>query len=132
MSKDGARASRQSESLQQQLAALATQFGDIAAAIECGPAESLDFARDSTLSGSRRAETALADAFAKTRDACRAAAIRSSEAQPLLRNLTTALEAWRTVWPRLGQQREFRQAVVREARMWQHRFQELARSTVRS
>ena len=46
--------------------------------------------------------------------------------QELLRNVSTAAQTWGQVWPRLGQQQEFRLAVAREARMWAKRFHELA------
>ena len=29
-----------------------------------------------------------------------------------------ALETWQRVWPRMGSQREFRAAVIRESRLW--------------
>jgi len=115
MSKDGARESQQVEPLEQQLAAIAAQFAEIAAAIERG-----------------RSDKGVAEAFTQIQNACGTAGKRSSGSQTLLANMTTAVETWRTVWPRLGHQREFRQAVVREANMWARRFEELAKSTARS
>ncbi|MBI3996635.1 MAG: hypothetical protein HY352_03145 [Candidatus Omnitrophica bacterium] len=50
---------------------------------------------------------------------------QAGAAQELLRNVSTAVQTWEQVWPRLGQQPEFRLAVAREARMWAKRFQEL-------
>ena len=35
--------------------------------------------------------------------------------------LSTVLEAWQQVWPRLSAQRDFRLAVAREARLWAKR-----------
>lgn len=57
-----------------------------------------------------------------------AAASRSSPSgvRTLLTNVQTALETWATVWPRLGAQREFRQAVTREARLWEKKLRTLA------
>lgn len=43
----------------------------------------------------------------------------------LVSNISTAIQTWEQVWPRLGGQPEFRLAVAREARMWAKRFQEL-------
>ena len=49
----------------------------------------------------------------------RAASARSAgDAQHRLSNVQQALETWQRVWPRLGSQREFRAAVIREARLW--------------
>ena len=42
----------------------------------------------------------------------------SPELKPLLSHLSTVLQTWQDVWPRLGGQREFRAAVAREARRW--------------
>lgn len=90
---------------------IAEEFGRIAAAIEA-----------------RQPDTVVADALNTTHALCAAAAsgARSAEARELLTNVQTALETWRTVWPRLGAQREFRQAVAREADLWSRRLQALA------
>lgn len=49
--------------------------------------------------------------------------LNGQEAQRrLLAHLTTVLQTWRDVWPRLGTQREFRLAVAREARLWAQRL----------
>jgi len=39
-----------------------------------------------------------------------------------LAQVQTAADTWQKVWPRLGSQREFRQAVAREARLWSQRL----------
>ena len=44
-------------------------------------------------------------------------------------NVARALETWRMVWPRLGRQSEFRQAVIREANLWGRRLKAMADKT---
>ena len=51
----------------------------------------------------------------------------TGELHALLRNLQTALQTWQQVWPRLSGQREFRQAVGREAGLWSKRLTALAK-----
>jgi hypothetical protein len=57
---------------------------------------------------------------------------RSTECRAALAQLSTALEAWRTVWPRLGTDHEFRAAVVRECGMWARRLRALAKAAAPS
>lgn len=47
---------------------------------------------------------------------------QTPEIREWLPKLCTVVETWQGVWPRLGQQLEFRMAVVREARSWSRRF----------
>ncbi|MBI4342246.1 MAG: hypothetical protein HY599_02640 [Candidatus Omnitrophica bacterium] len=51
-----------------------------------------------------------------------AAALPDGDARRRLANVQQALETWQRVWPRLGTQRDFRAAVVREARLWAKTF----------
>ena len=63
---------------------------------------------------------------------CDAAATRASSREDLARVLTnvkTAVETWQNVWPRLGQDKEFRLAVAREARLWAKRLSELLQTS---
>lgn len=60
---------------------------------------------------------------------CRQPAGRVGQAEMLLSNLATALQAWRQVWPRMGTDREFRLAVAREARRWSTQLQAFAAHT---
>ena len=53
----------------------------------------------------------------------------STETRTLAAQLTTALQTWRTVWPRMGSQREFRSAVAREAVQWAKRLSPAAPKT---
>lgn len=50
----------------------------------------------------------------------------TAQARTVLTNVQTALETWQTVWPRLGAQQEFRQAVAREAHFWARKLGGLA------
>ena len=51
----------------------------------------------------------------------------TAEVTSLLPQLKTALSTWQQVWPRLGAQGEFRQAVAREAGLWSRRLEALAK-----
>lgn len=91
---------------------LSSEFSAIAASIEA-----------------RQAEAAVTDALA-TAQATAQAVARSrgpTEVTALAANLSTALQTWGSVWPRLGQRAEFRQAVLREATMWSKRLVALAK-----
>ena len=76
----------------------------------------------------RSTEAEVSQQIRLVRSVCERAAVHApgTEAGRLLSNVQQALETWRTVWPRLGAQQEFRAAVVREARLWAKRFQEAA------
>ena len=91
---------------------LEAQFGRIADAIE-----------------GREPDTIVTEAFKTTRALCADAAshTRAGQLRVLFTNVQTALETWQTVWPRLGRQREFRQAVAREANLWARKLGALAR-----
>ena len=67
--------------------------------------------------------------LAETQTLCERAADvpHEAEVRNLLPNLKTAVMTWRQVWPRLGEQREFRQAVLREAGLWARRLDAMAR-----
>lgn len=61
--------------------------------------------------------------FHKARAACReASASAVTDLRHMLNNVQQALVAWEDVWPRLGSQAPFRQAVIREARAWAKQF----------
>lgn len=66
----------------------------------------------------------IADATAQ----CRRIAAEAPDAaqQAILGNMATVFDTWQSVWPRLGAQPEFRQAVEREARLWAKRLPTLA------
>ena len=73
----------------------------------------------------RREDAALLKCFEDAQMSCAQAAegeAPSSQDKHLLANVQTALLTWRTVWPRLGAQPEFRAAVSREAHAWSKRF----------
>ena len=53
-----------------------------------------------------------------------------AEARQLFANLATAVEAWRSNWPRLGRQQDFRAAVTREAGQWARKLERLAQQTL--
>lgn len=60
----------------------------------------------------------------ETETFCEWASISSQgDTAALFGNLKQALATWRQVWPRMGSQQEFRQAVAREAAMWSKRLQ---------
>ena len=85
------------------------------------------FARIASCIHEDQPDSVLRAACEETETLCTAAAPESpGEVGPLLINVTTALQTWRQVWPRLGQQREFRLAVAREAALWSKRLQEFA------
>ena len=72
-----------------------------------------------------RDDAGLPPLLAQARVLCEQAAA-SAKAVPELANLQQALTTWETVWPRLGVQPEFRQAVAREARLWAKRLADCA------
>lgn len=90
---------------------LSSQFAAIAAAID-----------------GHGTDAAVTEALHTTRTATRTMAQSRAPAgvTSLAANLSTALDAWESVWPRLGQRAEFRQAVIREATMWSKRLAALA------
>ena len=95
------------------LAQLAERFGAIATCVD-----------------GRRGDAAVSTAIEEAAACCQAATEgRGDEVRALLTNLTTALQTWREVWPRMGKQSEFRLAVAREAGLWSKRLQEHARQT---
>ncbi|MBI3321102.1 MAG: hypothetical protein HYZ91_02405 [Candidatus Omnitrophica bacterium] len=77
----------------------------------------------------RQPEAAMIERLATLERLCAApvAQERNGAATPWLANVKTVLETWRQVWPRLGQDEEFRLAVAREARLWSKRLASLAR-----
>ena len=92
-------------------AALETQFQRIADAIEQRVSDRLVTETLET------AQALCAEATAHAPDAA---------ARTLFTNVHTALETWQAVWPRLGAQKEFRQAVAREAGLWARKLGELS------
>ena len=92
------------------MAHLADEFGRLAASIE-----------------GRQSADAIIEIVRATQAACATASrTLSGDVGALLTNVQTALETWATVWPRLGSQPEFRQAVTREARLWANKLHALA------
>ena len=100
-----------SETPQRRLVQLAAQFGRITASIEA-----------------RQPDRIVTDEMRTTQALCAAAApgAPSAETSTLLTNVQTALETWRTVWPRMSGRAEFRRAVTRETALWAKKFQALA------
>ncbi|PIQ83755.1 MAG: hypothetical protein COV75_05785 [Candidatus Omnitrophica bacterium CG11_big_fil_rev_8_21_14_0_20_63_9] len=75
----------------------------------------------------RHDDGAVGTLLQQAQDTCQRAAEQAvGETKAYLVNVGTALQTWQQVWPRLGEQPEFRQAVGREARLWAKRFTELA------
>lgn len=72
----------------------------------------------------RRSDDEVLRALSDAQSVCDqlAAAEGSATTTQLLQNVKTVFETWRQVWPRLGSQHEFRQAVAREARLWAKRL----------
>ena len=80
----------------------------------------------------RKPDAALMKALEETRTLCAWVAPESSGTiRTLLTNVQTALSTWQQVWPRMGSQREFRQAVAREANLWSRRLQALVKGCSR-
>ena len=85
------------------------------------------FARIADHAGGRAGE--VTQALADGRQACQTAAgdqAVDADTRQLFANLATAVEAWQSVWPRLGGQGEFRAAVIREAGQWARKLELLA------
>lgn len=77
---------------------------------------------------SRAATPRFQDAVQQTQDLCAWAAPEAPpEERALLTNLQTALATWHDVWPRLGRQPEFQQAVAREAQRWARHLRDRSR-----
>ena len=98
---------------QQQLSRIASNFAEIASCVTKGaPAAK------------------VTDVLEQTRALCERAVVGDDAADitSLLPNLRTALETWQQVWPRLGKQKEFRQAVAREADLWSRRLEALVKN----
>jgi len=87
-----------------------------------------NFSRISSEIHERRPAEAVTDLLKETEAFCDWAAPeeRAAELKALLPQLKTALETWRTVWPRMEQREEFRLAVAREAALWAKRLTALA------
>lgn len=70
---------------------------------------------------------AIEKLLARLRTDCESAAAGagSKAAKETLAHVQQALDTWKSVWPRLGAQKEFRAAVVREARAWSNRLKDL-------
>lgn len=68
----------------------------------------------------RQSDRLVTETFETARTLCAEAVAHApaGASRTLLTNVQTALETWHTVWPRLGAQKEFRQAVAREAALW--------------
>jgi len=77
----------------------------------------------------REPDADLLERFQRTESLCKRAVAENAPAElnSLLPKLQAALQTWQEVWPRLGTQREFRQAVAREADLWSRRLTALAK-----
>ena len=100
-----------SESLEERRSRIAASFSRIASEIR-----------------GRRPAEAVTETLRETEAFCDWAAPeeRAADLKALLPHLKTALETWRTVWPRMEHREEFRLAVAREADLWSRRLKELA------
>jgi hypothetical protein len=74
----------------------------------------------------RQSDASLTELFTQTHVLCEEVIARESQAdaKALAGNVQLAVRTWQQVWPRLGGQTPFRQAVSREARMWSKRLLE--------
>ena len=104
----------------------AKRFADVASACE----------RIAARISERKPEAHILDALRQAESLCRAAASEAGldqESTTLLSNLSTAMDTWHTVWPRLSQHVEtgpsFCAAVVRECGLWSRRLHALAKTT---
>ena len=92
-----------------------------------------DFARMASSIKEGQPDAIMATLLEDVRSLCESAAPASSEVfQSLLTNLRTVVTTWRDVWPRLGDQPEFRSAVAREAELWSRRLRAMAQGTTQS
>ena len=93
-----------------------------------------NFATMATLLEEQRPATLLTEIFVRTQALCEGAVAQESRAnaKTLADNVQSALRTWQQVWPRLGSQPPFRQAVAREARLWSKKFLELAKASGRA
>jgi len=84
------------------------------------------FAAIATCIEEDRPDAFLMEVLAQTQALCEEAIAHEprADAKTLAGNVQLAVRTWQQVWPRLGSQGPFRQAVVREARMWSKRFLE--------
>ena len=86
------------------------------------------FAQIATCVTQRASTATLTAAMAQAQALCGTlAGGDSAEVNALLANLHKALETWRNVWPQLGEQKDFRRAVAREAGLWSRRLASLAK-----
>ena len=76
----------------------------------------------------RQSDQLVTETLETARALCAETATHASDAaaRTLFTNVRTALETWQAVWPRLGAQKEFRQAVAREAGLWARKLGELS------
>lgn len=74
--------------------------------------------------GKRSPPQTIEKLLSKLCQECESAArqFTTKEAQAAFIQVQQALETWKSVWPKLGSQPEFRSAVVREARAWSNRL----------
>ena len=83
--------------------------------------------------GARGAEAQVLEILRHAESACAASGDgHDPQCRAALAQLATALETWRTVWPRLGKDPEFRAAVVRECGTWARRLHALAKAAASS
>ena len=72
----------------------------------------------------QRQDAATVAALATARQLCvEQAAAQSKACRALLDDVAQRLQVWQDVWPRLGKDAGFRQAVAREARLWAAKLQ---------
>ncbi len=84
----------------------------------------------------RKPEAHILDALRQAASLCSAAASEAGldqDSTTMLSNLSTAIDTWHKVWPRLSHDMEtgpsFRAAVVRECGLWSRRLYALAKTT---
>lgn len=78
----------------------------------------------------RQDHPAVAGLLQQAHQACEQAGAQAvGDTKAYLVNVQMALQTWQHVWPRLGDQPEFRQAIGREARLWAKRLTELAHAS---
>ena len=97
------------------------------------------FERVASTISERKPQTQIMQVLRDAQSLCEAVASdvgSDVETTALLVNLRTAVETWRTVWPKLSKDPEsgpsFRSAVVRECGLWSRRLHSLAKTTTLS
>ncbi len=79
----------------------------------------------------RESEAVIAEVLGQTMKACQSANThqQTAEIKTIVSQLDVAVGTWKKVWPHLGHQEEFRNAVAREAKSWAKRLVPLAKES---